>query len=69
MGFKIPTLAFELANIGLTPRRRMEVTKPYDPHIVFFDEAKSHYLVCLDENGEYTFSNEMLQSDRSYQEF
>ena len=66
MGFHIPTLPFELADIGLTPRRRLDATKLYDLALVFVGKSNSQYVIHLDENGEYTFTHDMLRFDRTY---
>ncbi|MDP3706245.1 MAG: hemagglutinin repeat-containing protein [Legionellaceae bacterium] len=69
MGFHIPILAFELGDIGLIPRRRIQVTKLYDLVEMFPEKSENQYRIHPDVNGEYSFSNEMLQFDRPYQVF
>lgn len=69
MGFHIPILTFELGDIGLTPRRRIEATNLYDLVLMFPEKPGSQYWIHPDVNGEYSFSNEMLQFDRPYQVF
>ena len=69
MGFSLPTLTFELRDLGLTPRWRSTVAKSEDLAIMLAEKSSNQYLIHPDVNGEYSFFNAMLQFDLHYQAF
>ncbi|MDP3561443.1 MAG: hemagglutinin repeat-containing protein [Legionellaceae bacterium] len=58
----VPTLAFNVKDIGLTPRHKT-VISPLETTVL--DKATFRYFVQPDEHGEYTFSLENLWYEKT----